>query len=206
MASRKLIEFTDEAREHAINLYNEIEASQQPGGRLEFARDHGSKLVENITRLAGVLTYLELGAGAKISLGILKDAERIGFHCSDDYLRYFESYPEYITNALKLKDVFQQTLDNGVRYVRASVLRRSSLAFLRSTDVRDQAIQLLREWGLIEVYKHTKGLMVIDLKPNMMFDPQEWEEFCFKEKLPTHYLQTPPVSRSPLPGIVSRWN
>ncbi len=151
MANRKLIELSGEAREHAINLHNEIEASQQPGGRLEFAKDHGSKLLENIIRLAGVLTYLELGAGAKIPLGILKDAELIGFHCSDDYLRYFESYPEYINNALKLKDVFQQTLDNGVRYVRASVLRRSSLAFLRSTNVRDQAIQVLREWGVVEV-------------------------------------------------------
>jgi len=63
MANRKLIELSGEAREHAINLHNEIEASQQPGGRLEFAKDHGSKLLENIIRLAGVLTYLELGAG-----------------------------------------------------------------------------------------------------------------------------------------------
>lgn len=205
MANRELIELSDEAREHAINLYNEIEASQQPGGRLEFAKDHGSKLLENIIRVAGVLTYLELGAGAKIPLGILKDAERIGFHCSDDYLRYFEIYPEYLNNALKLKDFFQQTLDNGARYIRSSGLRRSSLAFLRSTYVRDQAVQVLREWGLIEVYKHTKGLVVIDLKPNMIFDPQEWAEFCNTEKLATHYLQTPPVSRSPLPGIISRW-
>ena len=57
MKTRKLIKFSEEAKEPAIELYNEIEASQQPGGRLEYAKDHGSKLFENITRVAGLLTY-----------------------------------------------------------------------------------------------------------------------------------------------------
>ncbi|WP_157983306.1 YfjI family protein [Idiomarina seosinensis] len=205
--SRKLIKFSDEARKYAIDLYNEIENSQNPGGRLEYATDHGSKLFENITRLAALLTYFELGSEALISVGILQDAERIVFHCSDDFLQYFQQYPDYIKNTLSVLSYFQQVRDNGERYYRAADLRRSRLAILRDIDVRDQVLDLLINWGEITVFtfKNT-GLVVIDLKPKLVYDPYMWSDFCNKEKLSQFYLMNPPLSQTPLQAqTFSRW-
>lgn len=205
--SRKLIKFSDEARKYAIDLYNEIENSQNPGGRLEYATDHGSKLFENITRLAALLTYFELGSGARISLGILQDAARIAFSCSDDFLKYFQQYPDYVNKTLAVLSYLQQLRDNGERYCRAAELRRSRLAVLRNTEVRDQTLSLLIAWGEITVFTFPKtGLVVIDLKPKLVYDPCMWSEFCNKEKLSQFYLMNPPLSQTPLQAqTFSRW-
>lgn len=205
MKTRKLIKFSEEAKGPAIELYNEIEASQQPGGRLEYAKDHGSKLFENITRLAGLLTYFEHGPGAEISLGILRDAERIAFHCSEAYLGYFKSYPDYIRNALELKAYFQQIRDNAERYFRKGVLRRSSLSFMRDVTARDQALEVLTNWGEIKVYTYKSGLVVIDLKPYETYEASVWVDFCSAQKLSQNYFNNPPIIRTSPYAIATRW-
>lgn len=181
--TRHVIRFSDEAKTYAYDLYNEIELGLQVNGRFQYAKDHGNKLLENIGRIAALLSYFEHGKDEKISLGILQDAERIAFHFSDTYLRCFQTYPNYLKNAFALQEYCQTKRENGERYIAKSAVRRSGPSRLRSQPALSQALDILQSWNEVMVYKFpTTGLVYIDLYPAMAHQPHMWELFCHNFK------------------------
>lgn len=181
--TRHVIEFSDEAKAYAHDLYNEIELGLQVNGRFQYAKDHGNKLFENIGRIAALLSYFEHGKDEKISLGILQDAERIAFHFSDTYLRCFQTYPNYLKDAFALQEYCQTKRENGERYIAKSLVRRSGPSRLRNQSALSQALDILQSWNEVMVYKFpTTGLVYIDLYPAMAHQPHMWELFCHNFK------------------------
>lgn len=154
----------------------------KPFGRFQYARDHGAKVLENISRTAALLTYAELGEGEDVTLGILEDAVRIILYFSDIYLSCFEVLPENIRNATVLNDYLQSEREDGKRYVRKNRVRQNGPYRLRSKKQLDQAIETLVFNGLIATFKTQNGMQVLDLYPKYGHDPIQWQSFCAQNK------------------------
>lgn len=178
-----LVKYTPEARRYFDGIKQNIEANLAPGGRYEYARGHGAKLGEQISRIAAVLTQFELGIGADITLGVLQDAERIVSYSSHQYLQYFEIYPDYIKVANALSDHLNTLRQDGQRYARKSTLRRSSLRIFRDSDLFDMALDYLVEKNEIRVYWLQSGLVYLDLYPFHQFDQVMWNKFCYENNI-----------------------
>lgn len=180
---RTVIRFSDEVKGYARELYNEIEAMLGPRGRFEYAKDHGNKLFENITRIAALLSYFEHGKDEKISLGIFQDAERIAFHFSDSYIQAFQVYPDYLKDAYALQEYCQTKRESGERYISKAKIRRSGPSRLRNIETLTRAIELLQSWGELMVYTEpTTRLVYLDLNPNLFHEPHMWSRFYDKYK------------------------
>lgn len=179
---REVVSFSGEAKKYWIRMSNEIESNLKVGGRFQHARDHGSKLAENIARIAALLSYFEQGSGKEISLGILMDAERIAFYFSDHYLRSFNVLPDYVQDVIALEEYFQILREDGVRYFRKNKIRQSGPSRLRDKAVLDQALFNAGSSGAAKVFTLKCGMMIIDLNPGTFFDKNEWNAFCWHNK------------------------
>lgn len=180
---RRVVGFTPEAKRYWISLFNEIEANLGPGGRFQYARDHGSKLAENIARVAALLAYVELGEGEDISLGILEDTARIVFYFSDTYLRCFEVLPEGVQDAMALSEYLQSEREDGKRYVRKNKVRQSGPSRLRNKKSLDSSIDMLTQSGEIVTCLAENGMAILDLYPAYPFDQTQWDDFCYENKV-----------------------
>lgn len=181
---RDLIGFTPEAKRYWIALFNEIESNLGACGRFQNARDHGSKLAENIARTAALLAYVELGEGEEITLGILMDATRIVFFFSDTYLRYFQTLPEGILDAAALSEYLQSEREDGNRYIRKNKIRQSGPSRLRNSETLNKALTSLQLNNELCVHKIINtGMLVVDLYPHLSPDPHQWDAFLRKNKI-----------------------
>lgn len=186
---REVIKYKEDARMYALGLSNAIEKELLPGGRFQFAKYHGNKLFENIARIAALLTYFEEGKGAKITLGILQDAERIAFYFSDSYIRHFQVYPEVIKDAATLIDYFKGKREAGMRYIPKNPIIQSGPASLRNRERLDRALEYAANSGDIKVFKVRRtGLTFIDLYPSLDPDYDMWQIFFQKNGFATSYL------------------
>jgi hypothetical protein len=180
---KEVLVFSLEAKRYWVELYNEIERNLGVGGRFQYAKGHGSKLSENIARIAALLSYIERGEGQAISLGILKDAERIAFFFSDVYLNCFEVLPDCILNAQALSDYLQTVRDDGDRYVKKNKIRQSGPTRLRSKQALDEALNYLLSYQEVSILKDPDGMVVVDLYPMQPSDSVQWDKFCHQNKL-----------------------
>lgn len=180
---RSVVRLSPEAQSYWVRLYNEIESNLKVGGRFEHARDHGSKLAENIVRKAALLTYIELGEGEDIPLGILKDAERIAFYFSDVYLRCFAIQPEYLKDLQALSEYFQTFREDGERYIRKNKIRQSGPNRLRVKRNLDEALNAACQNGEINILTSNTGMLVVDIYPGRRVDQSQWNEFLYRNGL-----------------------
>lgn len=179
---REVVRFTPEAKRYWISLFNEIEKNLLPGGRFQYARDHGSKLAENIARVAALLTYIELGEGEDITLGILMDATNISLYFSDTYLRCLSVLPEGVINVLKMKDRLESIREDGVRYIRKNQLLQIGPPGLRKKDVLAPVLDELLMERHISIFLTQSGMAVVDLYPSYDFDQVQWDFFRQKNR------------------------
>ncbi len=180
---KKILRFTEEAKSYWEWLYNKIEQNLNINGRFQYARDHGSKLAENITRIAALLSCIEYGEDQKISVRVLKDAEIMGFFFSDVFLRYFESTPEYVKDLAALRDYLQSVRDDGRRFVRKNKIRQSGPSRMRNKLVLDDSLGELSRLGEISVLIAHNGMLVVDLYPCLPHDDFQWNSFCLENKI-----------------------
>jgi len=181
---RNILRFTDEAKIYWEWLYNEIEKNLQINGRFQYARDHGSKLAENITRIAALLSCIEYGEDQKISIDVLKDAEVMGFYFSDVFLRCFESTPEYVKDLGALRDYLQGVRDDGRRFVRKNKIRQSGPSRMRNKPVLDFNLDELARLGEVSILVAHSGMVVVDLYPSYLHDDLQWSHFCLENRVP----------------------
>lgn len=71
--TRQLMVFNEKAKEHFHDFCNRIEWQLNPGGRYERAKDHASKLAENVARIAALLQFFEHGV-SEIAIDAVDDA------------------------------------------------------------------------------------------------------------------------------------
>lgn len=114
MRNKNVLSFGPEAQSEWVNIFNQIEASIQPGGVFCQNRDYASKVAENIARLAGVLHAFEGFEGTKISKDILQSATTIVLWYASEFLRLF-SPPDPLAELVKEAILLDEWL---IRFVR----------------------------------------------------------------------------------------
>lgn len=169
---RKVVKFDDEAADLWIWVFNYIEEQLQQGGRFQYAKDHGSKLAENIARIAALLTYIELGEDQQITVGILRDAVRIGFYFSDSFLRVFNFLPDDQLAYNALIEWFHIASEDGLRYIRKNRIRQSGPVLLRDKKLFVVVSNRMLSEGLINVIITEKGMHIIDLNPRFPLEQE----------------------------------
>ncbi|TEN61516.1 DUF3987 domain-containing protein [Pseudomonas aeruginosa] len=148
-ANKLIVEFSAEAGGELIRIHNKIEKEIQCGGRYERARDHASKLTENISRVAALLHFFETG-GTQISLPELSAVEKIVMGCSVVYKRLFSFSPQVVTDGDALISWLRARCDSSVfrRTRRNEILQRGPSGLRRATRL-NRAVDYLVEKGLV---------------------------------------------------------
>ncbi len=91
--------------EYSQNIENEMRSN----GVYEHYRDHASKLMDNITRIAGIVEYYE--GKDEISVETLKFSYSLCMRYSKHFLNYLAGEPAVVVNANKLADYLLKQCD-----------------------------------------------------------------------------------------------
>lgn len=94
--SRKIIDFTSTAKVRWQEIFSLIESSMKEHDLYYHSRAHGSKLMENITRVAAIIHTFEKYEG-DISVHVLDYAHALCTCYSKDYLEHLAGEPEIVT-------------------------------------------------------------------------------------------------------------
>lgn len=101
LMEKKVLRFSAKASKRWTEYAQFIESSMREGYVYEFYKDHASKLMDNITRVAGIITHFhdpELYP-AQITRSTLDYAYHLCMRYSKHFLTYVADEPEIITNA-----------------------------------------------------------------------------------------------------------
>ncbi|HCL3287125.1 TPA: YfjI family protein [Pseudomonas aeruginosa] len=149
-ASKKIVGFSVEAGEELVRLSNRIEKELQEGGEFARAREHASKLIENISRVVALLHFFETG-GSEISLSELLAAEKIVMGCSGVYKQLFSFSSQVVADAEALISWLREKCEGSVfRKVRKNDILKFGPRELRRARRRSQALEYLMTKGLVK--------------------------------------------------------
>lgn len=149
------LKFSPEAAECWVRAYNEIEAQLGQGGFYQDMRDFGSKLSENIARLAALFHYFE-GHYGSISIETLYRAIEVLNWYVNEFKRLFGTSPpipqidsDKMALATWLKDHYFQY---GATAISKNRVRQYGPSFLRNKARLDAAINALSSENRIALY------------------------------------------------------
>ncbi|MDT3272895.1 YfjI family protein [Shewanella sp. SP2S2-4] len=119
---RQKVVFSSAAEKVWWNIYNDIETKMAPGGMYACARDHASKLSENIARVAALIHCFEHPDDFEISLESLWLAVELLSYFSNDFMRVFCPPPKYVLDACALNEWLKPFAASGIRYIRKNYI------------------------------------------------------------------------------------
>ncbi|GAL12538.1 hypothetical protein JCM19233_3530 [Vibrio astriarenae] len=147
---RRVVSFCYDAKKVLTDISNDIETGMKPGGRFEFAKDHGSKLVENTVRVAAILhcfeVYSEEEPLPEIPLQTLWDAINIVAYYSSEFMGLFcspPSPPQYVLDAEVLANWLAQRANAGTRYIKNNYILQYGPNCLRKSKALKAALDYL---------------------------------------------------------------
>ncbi|WP_375748159.1 YfjI family protein [Vibrio sp. HN007] len=163
------VSLSDEAKKYWYAIANDIEDKMKPGGIYEYARDHASKLGENIVRLAALIHYFDESSQEKISLDTLVEATELVAYFSDEFMKVFACPPKYKTDAENLFRWFATYADSGVRYIKRNNILQFGPSGTRKKADLDLAFEYLKTGVNVKeiVINRTR---IIDLYPDQDMD------------------------------------
>lgn len=167
--SRHLVEFSDEAKDIWLKIYNDIEVKMAPGGIYENAKDHASKLAENVARVAALIHYFEHSLDSKISVDALYLAIKLMSYYSFNFMLHFCPPPLNVVlsnDLLFWLDIFKK---KGGRYVKKNTVLQYGPIRLRKSASLNMAVDELVSKGIISVFDCDKT-KIIDLWPLIDFN------------------------------------
>lgn len=154
------IMLTSEARALWVEFYNEIEGRQGHGGDLAGIKEFASKLLENATRLAGVLALCENPAAHEIHVETLADAIKLARFYLAETLRMMGA--SYVDPELRNAEAVRQWLhERGEIIVGLSTIYQFGPACVRDAKSARAAMSILADHGWV---KPISGGAVIDGK------------------------------------------
>ncbi|MCW8346090.1 DUF3987 domain-containing protein [Vibrio sp. ZSDZ65] len=175
---RRIVKFSYDARKTIINISNDIETNMKLGGRFEHGKDHASKLVENITRVAAILhcfeEYSESEPISEIPTTTLCDAINIVAYYSSEFMRLFCAPPKYVLDADLLMHWFaDRKINHGLRYIPHNYILQYGPNGLRKKKTLDAALDYLEnEQSFSKVMISRKKFF--DLYPEYQFDHNKY--------------------------------
>jgi hypothetical protein len=169
------IGFTSEAKRLWFEIHNDIESKQQPGGEFEGMRDHASKMMDIISRVAACFHLFE-GYKGGVSAQTLYFAKEICLHSADYYSSQFVRPPEEIRDAIYINNHLSRYRNINQRFVKAADLRCAmGIKGLRVASRFSSALyQLKAECVVSEWHQKIQGrrtIVWIDLYPRDEFYP-----------------------------------
>ncbi|MDT0602542.1 DUF3987 domain-containing protein [Thalassotalea castellviae] len=167
--NRKTIRLSSKAKAIWIEVFNDVEYKMGGGGMYQYARDHASKLLEIIGRLAALLHCFEYSMDEDISSETLLEAINIVAYFSGQFMKVFCAPPKYVTDAENLKGWFGGYVNSGRRYLKKNDILKFGPSGTRKKASLDAALGYLKSnWRIGEfLFGRT---MVIDLLPTQQID------------------------------------
>lgn len=166
--SRLEVTFSKEAEFRCYEVVGAIEIDLRSGGRFENARDHASKLAENIIRVAAVIHVFE-GFDGGVSLDTLELAIGICFHCSDQFLDLFCGPPQDEVDLNIMRSWIGWRVSKGNRYRSRAYINRFGPGGLRNSVRMYRALDGLVALGVIREFG-LGNVRCIDFNPGLPFD------------------------------------
>lgn len=151
---KKVMTFTKGSEVMWMDLYNEIESEILPGGDYSRAPDHASKLMDNISRVAGLLCYFDSGS-IEISEGYLQDAIELCIWCSAQFKNMFVSKSQQEKDADQLLLWLNNIFSDGITKVPKSDIQRLGPNSIRRNDRLSLALDFLSERRRVDVWKES---------------------------------------------------
>lgn len=169
---RKLLKLDAEARSAWFGLSSRIEELMRVGEMYEHARDHASKLGENVLRLAAVIHVIE-GLEGEISKPVLEVAMDIAEACSNDFMEVFVPPPQELTDADSLYEyLMSRYRERGIRFVSRAYARQCAPNAQRVDGRFYRALDVLVSSGQLAIVNNEKGKEFIDVFPEMALPQQ----------------------------------
>ena len=166
---KKVVKFSDEAKRIFLDIYNDIEINMRPEGLFYWAKDHASKLSENIARVAALIHCFDNPPYTNIPVPTLLEAVNLVAYYSGHFMTVFCSPPKYVIDAENLKHWLRVYVNSGVRYIkRNDILQRGPSAIRKKKDFEAALDYLKSDTPIGELV--SGKTRVIDLWPQHPFD------------------------------------
>lgn len=150
--TRKILSFTQQAKKTWVALFNEVEREMLDRGDYARAPDHASKIMDNVSRVAALLSYFESG-DVEISEDYFQDAIELCFWCSRQFMNMFVSKSQIEKDADILLLWLENCFSDGVTKVAKSDIQRLGPNSVRRNDRLSMALEFLVENSKIEIWK-----------------------------------------------------
>tara|TARA_R110001583_G_scaffold194969_1_gene368025 strand:- start:18946 stop:20052 length:1107 start_codon:yes stop_codon:yes gene_type:complete len=166
---KKIVCFSNEAKNVWLDVYNDIEHKMGPNGIYQHAKDHASKVPENIARLAALIHFFDNSSNEKISVSTLVEAIHLVGYFSGQFMKVFSAPPKYVTDAENLRQWLGIYTKSGIRYLKRNTILQFGPTGTRKKADLDVALDHLRLGNVIAEIK-SKNTRIIDLFPQHQFD------------------------------------
>lgn len=152
--NRITVTFSNEAKNVWLDIANDIEIKMGPGGMYECAKDHASKVPENIARVAALIHCFEHPGDFEISVESLWLAVELLSYFSRDFLRVFCPPPKYVLDAQELFEWLKPFIDSGIRYMRKNyILQYGPKCTRKKSDLQAALDYLKQSYPMAEIMK-----------------------------------------------------
>lgn len=162
---REVLEFTEQGALCWVQVANEIERQMGPGGYFEACPDHGSKLAENVARVAALIHLLENEEGG-ISAETVQMATDLCLFYSGSFRHVFMPPPQEEQDAHRLQEWFNELRQFNWRIMRYNDVRQRAPRPLRDKKRLKAALDVLIAQQQVVVFTHHRTRF-IDLMPWM---------------------------------------
>lgn len=160
---REVLEFTKEGADCWAQVANEIERQMGPGGYFEACPDHGSKLAENVARVAALIHLFEGNEGGIVPETVLMAVD-ISFYYSGHFQQVFMPPPQEEQDAHQLNEWFNELRQFSWRIIRYNDVRQRAPRPLRDKKRLKAALDVLIAYQQVVVLTHQRTRH-IDLMP-----------------------------------------
>ncbi|MDR5905109.1 YfjI family protein [Franzmannia qiaohouensis] len=160
---REVLEFTQQGAACWIQVANEIEQQMGPGGYFEECPDHGSKLAENVARVAALIHIFEGYEGGIIPETVLMGMD-ICLYFSGHFRQVFMPPPQEEQDAYRLSEWFNELRQFNWRVMRYNDARQRAPRPLRDKKRLKNALDVLIARQQVWVFNHNRT-RYIDLMP-----------------------------------------
>lgn len=160
---RQIVDFSPEAGELWLDVFNSIESETKEGKRFYGIGDHASKLADNIARVAALLHVFE-GFSGGISMATLQFSIDFCLWCSDEFHNLFVLPEQEVADALELDNWLWRYREDGTDAIPKNYIRQHCPNKLREKNRLDRAFEELRRQRKLGFFWQGKK-MWIDLFP-----------------------------------------
>ncbi|AQU82453.1 MULTISPECIES: YfjI family protein [unclassified Halomonas] len=153
---RKVLRFSSSAKTLWQEIQLSIEQDMAEHGKYYHARDHASKLIDNVTRVAAILHTFE-GYEGDIESHVLEYAYRLCKCHSNQYLKYLAGEPEIVTITNELIREIRRLgypIGEEVFNFNKTLFLQNGRGKSRNRKKLDQGLQLLIKLGHVKCASH----------------------------------------------------